>query len=353
MASKRLTDIATRHQVYLERLKSGQVKKFDPVLKRLESAIVEVVAAIDAAKMSDMKKIQLREVLAELRTAQTQIMVESVADMMLELEKISGYEAEFEAKTFEQLTKDVSVAYIPAKKAYAEALARPMSVNGQLLEPFINDWSAKEVGNVSNLIRKGYADGWTNQQMIQAVRGTKKLQYADGIIASIGRNADAVVRTAVQHVASTSRMATWSANSDIVEGYEYVATLDSKTTQTCRSLDGKVFKLGEGPVPPVHIRCRSTTVAKVSSKFDFLDEGATRSSKDGYVSADLSYYDWLKTQPKNFQDTALGPTRAKLFRDGGLSADKFAKLNLGRNFQPLTLDEMRKLEPHAFEQAGI
>jgi len=123
--------------------------------------------------------------------------------------------------------------------------------------------------------------------------------------------------------------------------------------KNCKTLDGQKFKVGEGPVPPIHIRCRSTTVADLNPKFDFLKEGRTRSGEKGPVDADLDYYDWLKNQPPGFQDQALGPVRGKLFREGGLSADKFAELQLDRNFEPLTLAEMRKLEPEAFEAAGL
>lgn len=56
---------------------------------------------------------------------------------------------------------------------------------------------------------------------------------------------------------------------------------------------------------------------------------------------------------KEAMDIAIGTTRAKLLRSGGLSAERFAELQLGTNFQPLTLDEMRRLEPKAFARAGI
>lgn len=352
-SNKHLTDIVTRHQVYLERLKSSQVRNFDTTLRKLEKAILQVVNSLEVETLNDLTKAKLKEVLVQLRGAQTQIMLDSVDKLMTEFEKIAGYEAEFEAKSFGQLGVEVAVTYVPAKKAFAAAMGQPLSATGQMLDSFVKDWAAGEIEAVNNLITKGYADGWTNQQLVQAIRGTKKAGYADGIIAKIGRDADAVVRTAVQHVASSARMQTWAANSDIVKGYRWVSTLDGKTTQTCRSLDGKVFELGKGPRPPIHIRCRSTTVAELDSKFDFLDEGATRSSKDGYVDADLTYYDWLKKQPASFQDSAIGPTRGKLLRNGGLTAEEFARLNLGRNFEPLTLEAMRKLEPAAFERAGI
>ena len=157
----------------------------------------------------------------------------------------------------------------------------------------------------------------------------------------------------MQHVASTARFQTWDANADLLTGYQWVSTLDSRTTQQCRSLDGQKFKLGEGPRPPLHIGCRSTTVADLDDGLDFLDEGATRSSLTGPVDADLTYYQWLKRQPAAFQDSAIGPKRGKLLRAGGLSAERFSELQLDRNFQPLTLAEMRQLEPQAFARAGI
>jgi hypothetical protein len=91
----------------------------------------------------------------------------------------------------------------------------------------------------------------------------------------------------------------------------------------------------------------STLFAKDATRASIGDGGAQQ------VRADLSYYDWLKQQPAAFQDKAIGPVRAKLFREGGLSIERFSELQLDRNFAPLTLVEMKKLEPLAFEKAGV
>jgi hypothetical protein len=104
------------------------------------------------------------------------------------------------------------------------------------------------------------------------------------------------------------------------------------------------------------VNCRSSTAAKLDSKYDFLDEGATRASSaqsNKQVDAKLTYYSWLQQQPEKFQVTALGKKRARLFRDGGLSAKRFAELDLDRNFKPITLAEMREIEPGAFAAAGL
>ena len=71
------------------------------------------------------------------------------------------------------------------------------------------------------------------------------------------------------------------------------------------------------------------------------------------VPADETYYDWLKRQPKNFQESIIGINRTKLLNNGGLTSEKFTKLQLNKQFKPMTLKEMQKLEPLAFEKAGI
>ena len=162
----------------------------------------------------------------------------------------------------------------------------------------------------------------------------------------------------MQHVANTARVETMKANEDIVKGYRWVSTLDGRTSEVCRSLDGKQFDIGKGPIPPAHPNCRSTTVPVLKSWRELgldIDEMAPgqRASQDGPVSSTLTYYDWLKRQPASFVEEALGKTRAALFLKGGLSADEFARLQLNRNFEPLTLAELRKKAPKVFERAGI
>jgi SPP1 gp7 family putative phage head morphogenesis protein len=239
----------------------------------------------------------------------------------------------------------------------AAILSAPLAVKGadggKLLDAFISDWSAKEVEAVTGAIRVGAFHGRTNAEILRTIRGTKAANYADGLLAVTDRHAAAVVQTAVQHVASVARMETWKRNSDIVTGYRWVSTLDSRTTDICMALDGQVFKYGKGPTPPAHVNCRSTTVAELDSDFDFLKLRGERASQDGPVDGKLTYYDWLLGQPKAFQNEMLGPFRAELLRSGGLSASEFGRLQLDRNFTPISLARMQTLDPLAFDRAGI
>lgn len=150
--------------------------------------------------------------------------------------------------------------------------------------------------------------------------------------------------------------------SDIINGKAGQVELDCVVENRRAGFSGHVFNLetvdgyycSSGIV--TH-NCRSTTVAVLDKAFDVLDKGATQFSRgaDGkqQVDAGLSYYEWLKTQPESFQDAAIGPMRGALLRDGGLSADRFAELQLNKNFQPITLEQMKELDPVAFDKAGI
>lgn len=350
--SKTVLDTGVRHQVYLERTATGladQVKEALPEFQRL--AIEWLGRQVELTSISHDEVLKLLE---SLREDQTQVLFDVLGTLSDQLAELSDYEAEFQAKFLDSMTvKDYEAQALEAGQAYEEALANPIAATGERLDGFCSGWAEDEAQMVGDLISKGYTQGWTNQDMVQAIRGTKAANYEDGLMPGLERDADVVVRTAVQHVANTARNATWVQNADVIQWVRVVATLDAHTTQQCRSLDGQRFRLGEQPQFPIHYGCRTTTVVEVAEEFAWMDEGATRASMDGPVKANQTYYEWLGGQPASFQDDALGQQRAQLFRDGGLSASEFARLNLGRNFQPLTLDEMRQKEPRAFERAGL
>lgn len=349
--AERLTEIATRHQVFLERVKTGEANQFAAFLLEMDR---ELRARLGRAEMTDFARARAEALVLDIERTLAAIYGRFWNEMRGRLIDIAEYEAGFEARSLAQGTDGAYEPVLPGvEQVRAAVLAAPMSVRGadggKLLESFVRDWSATEVKRVSGAIRQGFYEGATTSKILQAVRGTKANGYRDGILAISNRNAEAVVKTAVQHVASVARQETWKQNADIVHGVIWVSTLDSRTTPQCRSLDGRRFPVDSGPRPPIHVRCRSTTVADLG----FSRKNAIRASKDGAVAANLTYYEWLKTQPAGFVREALGKSRAELFLRGGLTAERFAELNLGRDFKPLTLDQMRKLEPLAFTRAGL
>lgn len=351
MAVPALADATTRHSVFLERLKAGEVRKFDTFLRDLDRRLRE---ALSRDGLGEVERARVEAMLREVDSIIADVLAKFRAQLQGDLADLADYEGEFAGKALSEAGFTPNVPTVG--QLQAAVFTSPLQVkgaNGKPLMAFVDAWTVAEREAVTGAVRVGVAQGQTTAQIVTAIRGTKAANYSDGMLAVTKRHAEAIVRTAVQHVGDTARLETYKANADIVKAEQWVSVLDSRTTEQCMALDGRVFDLDNGPRPPIHINCRSARVPVLADEFAFLTKGEMRSSKDGPVPATLTYFQWLKSQPASFQDEALGPVRAKLFRDGGLSAERFAALQLDRNFQPLTLAEMKKLEPLAFNRAGI
>ena len=353
MARPNPRDVLSRHQVYLERLKTGYVRNYEKAIKEADDAILEVLNALKVNRMSELSRVGLKKLLSDLKEAQAGIYAKQGDKLIKDLMKLADSETLFEREVVTNIAEaaGVTATIKKAPDVWKFLVEKPIQATGDTLEPFIKDLSVRQIARVNREILISVGQGRTISQTVQAVRGTKARNFRDGIIDRNARDARTIVRTATQHVSQQAREATWEANSDLIDRYQIVATLDGKTSTKCKSLDQTVWVIGQGPTSPLHPNCRTTTVPYF--KPSIWDEGATRSSLFGPVDQSTSYYEWLGNQPKAFQDDALGPTRGKLFRDGGLSADEFSKLQLDRNFQPLTLEEMKRLNPNAFEMANI
>jgi SPP1 gp7 family putative phage head morphogenesis protein len=111
-------------------------------------------------------------------------------------------------------------------------------------------------------------------------------------------NAERLVQSETGFFVGQATMAGYKA-SGIVQKYEILATLDNRTSDICRSMDGHIFNLSEMNVgvnyPPFHSRCRTTTVAAFD---DEVDPGE-RIARDNvgrtyFVQGDIVYPDWKK-----------------------------------------------------------
>ena len=348
MAQTALKDRAIGHAVLVERLKAGEARKFEKFLREIDRNLRE---QLTRGELTELKRARLEAILAEIDTLLAGVLDRFTKQMELDLREFADYEASAALSMLD----DAGIAYaLPAAETvWAAIRTEPLQAGkGKLLASFIKDWSESERQAVTGAIRLGVAQGQTTAEMVKAIRGTAALNFADGLLAVTKRNAEAVVLTSVAHVGAVARSEAYAANADIFKGLMWDATLDQRTCVRCQSLDGTVFDLGKGPKEPLHVRCRCVKVPELADEYQFLHEGATRSSEDGYVDGKETYYSWLKDQPEGMQVAALGKTRAKLLRDGGLSAERFAKLQLDRRFEPLTLAEMKKLEPKAFKRIG-
>ena len=332
-----LIDAFTRHQLLNQRFATGQIDDVLPILRQLSK---DLQARILTAQ-TDFQVYRLERLLRDVN----QIVIESNAaiqrQLILNLTDFAQYEAEFTHKLLSQVVNVELTLPAPEQIAGVVTQASTRLVSGKdiltlSLPQMLEQFSRAKAQQIGQIIRAGFIEGATQQQMASQV----KRLVSNTVASQLG----SLIRTASNHIATQARKRTYQENRDVIDREEWVSTLDNRTSLTCQGLDGKIWPVGEGIYPPAHFGCRSVRVPKVKELYQLDIRGNERASMFGPVSAQRTYGGWLKDQSKEFQDEVLGPERAKLFRTGKISIDRFTD-DFGRIY---TLEELRRLEPLAF-----
>lgn len=169
-----------------------------------------------------------------------------------------------------------------------KVLSKPWAVDGYNFSTRIWNSKTKLIGEVHCELSKNLLTGADPQKAIDSL--AKKMGTSKS-------NAGRLVMTEQAYFSSAAQKDCF--NDLDVEEYEIVATLDSHTSDICRSLDGKVFKMSDykpgATAPPFHVYCRSTTAPHFKENFD-VGERAARGAdgKTYYVPDDVTYSEWKK-----------------------------------------------------------
>lgn len=169
-----------------------------------------------------------------------------------------------------------------------KVLSKPWAVDGYNFSTRIWNSKTKLIGEVHNELSKNLLTGADPQKAIDSL--AKKMGTSKS-------NAGRLVMTEQAYFSSAAQKDCF--NDLDVEEYEIVATLDSHTSDICRSLDGKVFKLSDYKpgvtAPPFHVYCRSTTAPHFKDSFDAGERAARGADgKTYYVPDDVTYSEWKK-----------------------------------------------------------
>lgn len=169
-----------------------------------------------------------------------------------------------------------------------KVLSKPWAVDGYNFSARIWNSKTKLIGEVHNELSKNLLTGADPQKAIDSL--AKKMGTSKS-------NAGRLVMTEQAYFSSAAQKDCF--NDLDVEEYEIVATLDSHTSDICRSLDGKVFKMSDYKpgvtAPPFHVYCRSTTAPHFKDNFDAGERAARGADgKTYYVPDDVTYSEWKK-----------------------------------------------------------
>ena len=369
-AQKALLDALSQHQAYLYRASSQNVNDLIKAFDKLSNEqLLKLSELLEGLTESERKALQglnfssrskasrnIEEIKATLNEWFSSLNTELPAIFEHSAIALAVYEAGY---TFALMGETLKT---DGEKLYQKAKKTPFS-GGQLVDYLFADIAASLRKKVEYVIRDGFSQGKTNQQIINRIKGRKSFDYKDGLLESERHVIERQVRTARSHVSNAAYIDVYKAL-----GYEYVkvvATLDGRTCKYCGSIDGDVYAVDDPARPrfPVHPNNRTTYVGcdkdgNIAGQRPFvMDERKVKDiPKDerkhliGQLDANTSFKEFFEQSDEFFKKTWLGKSKYELYKKGEYSLDKFADPLNKRGY---TLSELKALDEKTFEVVGL
>ena len=138
------------------------------------------------------------------------------------------------------------------------------------------------------------ADGLKHDMLVGIMAGKSEQHMTDDIMSRCGVGAFEARRLVRTETTCVANMAELYGYKELdIDEYEFSACLDSRTSDLCRELDGKVFKRNSAQagvkLPPMHPFCRSTTLPVLPSEEDLDKELAELGDE---IGADVDFDEW-------------------------------------------------------------
>lgn len=351
--NKRLYDIATRLQIYTEGVKVWQARQFNFVLREISEDLKKNLHRVKYKTLDGLSKAQLNKLIVTLRESQSKIYSAYTTQLIAQLKEFMRADLEVNRRAWvtgyieldsdedgDVISDEEAIQFlleVPNKdsnplfgiaavtgsddRIWSQITNSPIPANGLYLLPFIKTFATSAQSSVENIIRKAWANRLTVEETLSQLVGEgDRVQGTPSQMHRIGVQASAVIHTATAHVAAVVAAGVVSA---VFGKYGWFSVIDGSTTEICRSRNRKVYRFGEGPMPPAHIRCRSH-IAPVITASDMVDE---------------TFYTWVARQPIKVQDDILGEEGGIAIREGRLKSKDLPKYD---NEEPLTYEQFRR-----------
>ena len=179
------------------------------------------------------------------------------------------------------------------EKALEKIITKPWAVDGKNFSDRIWQSKAQLVNELHNQLTRTVLLGNKPDSAIKAI--SDKFNVSKSQAANLVMTEQTYFHSLATHDSFKSMG---------IEQYEFLATLDKRTTQMCRSMDGEHFPMSEympgATAPPLHPRCRSITVPYFDDEYsDLFNNDSMRAARNEddktyYVPADMNYREWEK-----------------------------------------------------------
>lgn len=388
-AQNAIAEALAQHASYSYRASSAVVNKIHGEVDRLSRSLAgDLVGRLDDLTAAELQAFmagkyttpRLRAMRDAINAWAADLNAAVIGEWVDPAKQWAGYEAGYVSALMHEVVEGLPSVSVTANQAYRKAMSTP--VLGQLVDDMLKGIADDTRGRVYATIRQGISSGQTNAEIIKALRGTKPLNWQDGILQVTKNDVSRIVRTARNHVSNVAYEETYEALG--VTHVIVCATLDGKTSKYCASADGKRYRIGDAhPKPPYHPNCRTilapsldgdavgkrpfVRALKVRGGYRINEDGdrvarqasfrsigdMTKAQREraglevGQVAASTNYGKWFGNQDAAFKREWLGPARYELYSKGEYTLDRFVDPISGKQY---TLDQLRTKDAQTFRE---
>ena len=312
--NEKLIDKLIAHFLGQERLKNGAVRRYVPILRKIDTLLIGLFA-----NAYDGTKEQMNDFIRRVRSEKKAVYNRFERELTKELELLSKKESKYLVDLLGGLLT-TGLVNRPEKKKI-ERIIRS-EIRGFTIPQMIKTLELNDINKYVSSAKTAISDGLTLQQSISRLKGVTKTST---------RNASTIIHTLISSITSQADKAVFESNTHLIKGIKLVVTFDNRTSAICiqHSIDDILYPVDNYPVPGFHFNCRTRAVAITKSFSELAGKTqrkvpvGTRVSMTGDVPVNFTYNDWLKRQTVEIQNDALGRTRATLYRKGEYKLDRF------------------------------
>lgn len=302
-----------------------------------------------------------RQLLSQLEAQAYQARIERLRQVQNQLDiimrNVYQQEKEFSTSFYTDLANESYYRSIYNIQQRADAAFSFGHVSAKVIDKVVNSrWSGE---NYSERIwgnTQALAEDLKKELLINLVTGRTNREAATIIANKFAQgtsNARRLVRTESNFVSTEMNFKAYEECG--IKEYQYLATLDLRTSKICQELDGKIFLVKERQTgkncPPMHPWCRSTTISVVDRS---LIEKMQRSAIDPAtgkrikVPRSMTYQQWHDKYVKGNPEIELEEKKIQNRSSDRAQYRKYKKI-LGTDI-PETLDDFQNMKYNETEK---
>ena len=338
-----IADALTEQQLRDARVEMGLRREVFAQLALLESEILSALKSHDPTDFALLAR--RRQEVQRLMAAEIDPLVteryQHIATMLDEaLMRLALHEVEVVQQVVNVEADEEIIAVLPSERRVRAGVVHglfPSATKPTDLATTGRGWWERQGQSITQRIGDSLTVGVSLEENLtelsRRVRGTPEQGFQDGLMAKARNDASRLLATQTTNALGEARVAVAERNPAQMM-LVHSSVLDSKTSSICISRHGLKYSADPPHDPighsisylsgvPYHPNCRSSMLTVL---------------RNGGPVTDESLSAWLRRRGPAFQEEVLGPTRARMWREGRLGS--LRNLVDALTGKPLTLEEL-------------